>query len=94
MGITVNVENIEFLREPIDRALAKGKAEGKAEGLAEGLVLALDIKFGVIPPRLPQLLAKLEPANLEAMMARVRAAASLEEVLGQTMPADTTISKD
>jgi hypothetical protein len=51
MSITVNVENIEFLREPIDRALAKAKAEG----LAEGSVLALPREFGPMPVGLQRL---------------------------------------
>jgi hypothetical protein len=41
MAVTVNVENIPLLREPIDRAHAKGRAEGRAEGRTEGMAEAI-----------------------------------------------------
>jgi flagellar biosynthesis/type III secretory pathway protein FliH len=36
MGLTVSVENISLLREPIDRARAEGEPRGRAEGEARG----------------------------------------------------------
>ena len=42
MPITVNIEDIPLLREPIDRAHAKGRSEGLAEGVAKGRAAAIE----------------------------------------------------
>jgi hypothetical protein len=88
MGIVVNVEDIELLREPIDRARAEGFAKGQTRGEAIAIERILRSRFpGNVPDGLADHLGDLLPEALEDILQKCWKASSVEEALGTHMPA-------
>jgi len=84
MGITVNVKDIPFLREPIDRARAEGRAEGEAKGLAMAIEVQLRTRFPrEIPEGLVDYLSEFKPDTLLAILRRSQSAPSVKKALGR-----------
>lgn len=84
MGIVVNVADSALLREPIDRAHAKGRAEGEAIAIER----ILRHRFpGQIPVGLVDHLADIGPGTLDEILQKSVTAASVAEALGNHMPA-------
>jgi hypothetical protein len=99
MGVTVSVEDIALLREPIDRARAAGEAEGEARGQARGQALSIERilqqRFpGRLPAGLADRLANLGPEVLDEILRRSVTATSVEDALGGHMPAKVPGAKD
>jgi hypothetical protein len=99
MAVTVNVENIPLLREPIDRAHAKGRAEGRNEGRAEGrnegrtegmaeaVQRLLERRFpGQVPDGLAERLTQLGPEVIDEVSTNLLTGETIEEVLGPLVP--------
>jgi hypothetical protein len=83
MGVTVNIENIPMLREPIDRA----RAEGRAEGVASTILRLLERRFpGQVLGDLAERLKDLGPEAIDQISENLLTGQSLEEVLGRHMP--------
>jgi hypothetical protein len=90
MGITVNVEDSELLRAPIDRARTEGKAQGKAEGKAEAIETILQRRFPQdVPAGLTDHLVGLALPTLDVIFERSLTAKSVEDALGSYMPSKT-----
>jgi hypothetical protein len=70
----------------------EGKAEGKIEGIAEGRVeivlKLLALRFGPLSEAVQACVHRAEEAQLDAMVARVLTAQTLEEALGSLVKAD------
>lgn len=91
MGIVINVEDSQILREPIDRARREGfeagEARGKTEGMAWVLTTMLRRRFGSeVPDGLEDHLSDLQAQVLVDMADRMATAHNLDEVLGSHMP--------
>ena len=91
MAVTVNIENIPLLREPIDRARAEGRAEGRTEGRTEGMAKAiqrlLERRFpGQVPDGLTEHLIQLGPEVIDEVGTNLLTGETIEEVLGPHMP--------
>ncbi|WP_284284337.1 hypothetical protein [Mesorhizobium amorphae] len=91
MGIVINVEDSQILREPLDRARREGfeagEARGKTEGMAWVLTTMLRRRFGSeVPDSLEDHLSDLQTQVLVDMADRMATAHSLDEVLGSHMP--------
>ena len=68
-------------RRGLEQGRTVGLAEGRAEGLRKGIVLAAKIKFGAASePLMPEIGGIADPDVLEAIMARLETATTLEEV--------------
>ena len=95
MGMQFNIADSALLREPIDRARQEGYVAGESRGLSRGtamtIVTLLGLRFGpdYLPEGLVEHLTDLQPEVLDAMVRRLTAAASVEDVLGSHMPAPT-----
>ena len=88
MTVTVNIENIPLLREPIDRARAEGFAEGRAEGRTEGFAEViqrlLERRFpGQVPDGLVERLTQLGPVVIDEVGTNLLTGETIEEVLGR-----------
>ena len=89
MGVTVNIENIPMLREPIDRAHAKGHAEGVASTIQR----LLERRFpGQVPDDLADHLKDLGPGAIDQISENLLTGQTIEEVLGRHMPGKSTRS--
>ena len=66
------------------RGHREGKIEGKIEGEAELLRQQLEYKFGPLPKRVQQLVARADEAALRAWSLRLLSAATLDEVFPKT----------
>jgi len=62
----------------------EGKTEGKIEGEAEMLQRQLEHKFGSLPKRVQQLVARADEADLRTWSLRLLTAATLDEVFPKT----------
>jgi hypothetical protein len=83
MGVTVNIENIPMLREPIDRA----RAEGRAEGVASTIQQLLERRFpGQVPDDLAERLKDLGPQAIDQISENLLTGQTIEDVLGRHMP--------
>jgi hypothetical protein len=63
------------------RGLEQGRTVGRAEGLRKGIALAAKIKFGAASePLLPEIGEIADPDVLEAIVARLETATTIEEI--------------
>lgn len=95
MGMQFDIADSVLLREPIDRARQEGYVAGECYGFAKGMATAivtlLGLRFGPyeIPEGLVGHLTDLQPEGLDAMVRRIDAAASVEDILNSHMPTPT-----
>lgn len=86
MGIQVDINKNEFLRDIRDSALAQGRAEGRAAGRVEGqsavLLTQLEDRFGRVPGWAKDRIARGTAAQTQRWARKVLRAETLEEVVG------------
>ncbi len=87
MGIAIDIEKNEFLKDIWTSGVKKGRAEGRAEGKEEGMARVvreqLETKFGRLPKWARERLARATPARLARWAKKILTAETLEGVLGR-----------
>jgi len=81
MPITLDIRDHPIFGPPLRKAERKVRREGRAEGELAILRRQLQKRFGPIPKRVEQRLARKSTAELEDLSVRLLDAKSLEELL-------------
>jgi hypothetical protein len=86
MPITMDTEELPFLRRLSRKSFTEGEARGRAEGEARGMSKLLrdqlEIKFGRVPRWADSRMSKATPAQLGRWARKVLAAETVEGVIG------------
>jgi len=72
----------------IEKGIEQGRAEGRVAGLLDGIALALDLKFGdAAAPVIAELRQITDLAQLEAILAQIKTATTLDDIRRAYTPA-------
>ena len=70
----------QWLEEGHAKGVIEGKAEGRAEGKLDSIRLALETRFGLVPPEVEARLLQASPDRLDTLLRRSLTAASPDDV--------------
>ena len=70
----------QWLDEGHAKGVIEGKAEGRAEGKLDSIRLALETRFGLVPPEVEARLLQASPDRLDTLLRRSLTAASPDDV--------------